>query len=135
MYEMSEDLLGHRSGSDDDFILQGPSSYPKPAAVHTENDKIKTVRAQVAEVTKVMQANLGKVLARGDRLEDLQEASERLNLASADFHVAATRVRRRAWMQHLKTRALLAGVIALVLIGVTVPIIVHFTSESPKQAS
>nr|CAD7206615.1 unnamed protein product [Timema douglasi] len=76
-----------------------------------------------------MRSNVNKILERGDRLEDLQDASERLNTASVDFQSAANRMRRRAWIQHMKTRAILGGIVALVLICLIVPIIVYYTSS------
>ncbi|CAK8675971.1 unnamed protein product [Clavelina lepadiformis] len=56
-------LLDDYESDDDDFFLNGPS---------TASDKVKRVQNQVNEVVGVMQTNIGKVMDRGERLEDLQ---------------------------------------------------------------
>ncbi|XP_067006238.2 vesicle-associated membrane protein 4 isoform X2 [Anabrus simplex] len=123
----TESLLEHKSGSEEDegFFLNGPTMQSK--ANDAETDRIKQVRVQIAEVTEVMRSNVGKIVERGEHLEDLQHASDRLTAASVDFQSAATRMQRRAWAQHMKIRALIGITIVLILLCIIVPIIVHYS--------
>lgn len=72
------------------------------------------MRVQIAEVTDVMRDNVGRLLERGDQLDNLQDRSEGLATTSDQFRTTATRLRRNMWWQN--TRAKLC-------IGVTVTVI------------
>ena len=67
-----------------------------------------------------MRDNVQKVMERGERMEDLQAASERLNMAGNEFRDAARKAQQRAWMQHVKSRIIVIAVtmtIILCIIG------------------
>lgn len=67
-----------------------------------------------------MRDNVQKVVDRGERLEDLQETSDRLNMAGNEFREAARRAQRRAWLQNVKSRIIIIGVtmtIVLFIVG------------------
>nr|CAB3267591.1 vesicle-associated membrane protein 4-like [Phallusia mammillata] len=93
--------------SDDDFFLKGPSSA---------NDKVKRVQSQVNEVVDVMQTNIGKVMDRGERLEDLQDKSENLADAATNFNSRATRLRKQMWWNNFKTKLIIGIVLAIILL-------------------
>ncbi|XP_048506434.1 vesicle-associated membrane protein 2-like isoform X3 [Athalia rosae] len=76
---------------------------------------IKIVRIQIKEVTDVMRENVQKVMERGDKMEDLEVASERLTMAGMDFHNSARKAHRRAWVQNMKAR-IIVGVIVLIIV-------------------
>lgn len=81
---------------------------------------ILSVRLQIQEVTDVMRDNVQKVIDRGDKLEDLQEASDRLSMAGNEFKEAAKRAQRRAWLQNVKSRIIIVTItltIVLFIIG------------------
>ena len=63
-----------------------------------------------------MRDNVQKVIERGERMEDLQAASDRLNMAGNDFRDAAKKAQRRAWMQHVKSRMIIIAVTLTVII-------------------
>ncbi|KAK7868058.1 hypothetical protein R5R35_007505 [Gryllus longicercus] len=120
-------LLEHKSGSEDeDYFLNGPTG--KTSFGNQDDERVRQVQAQIAEVTGVMRDNVGKIMERGDQLENLQVASDRLSAASYDFQSASTRIKRRAWAQHMKIRAIIAALSVLVIVGILVPIIVHYSS-------
>lgn len=69
-----------------------------------------------------MRDNVQKVMERGERMEDLQAASDRLNMVGNEFRDAAKRAQRRAWMQHIKSRIIVIAVtltVILCIIGKT----------------
>ena len=69
-----------------------------------------SVRIQIKEVTDVMRDNVQKVMERGERLEDLQVASDRLSSAGNEFREAARKAQRRAWMQNVRSRIVIAAI-------------------------
>ena len=66
-------LLEDDSDEEEDFFLRGPSG-PR---FGPRNDKIKHVQNQVDEVIDVMQENITKVIERGERLDELQDKSDK----------------------------------------------------------
>lgn len=75
-----------------------------------------SVRLQIQEVTEVMRENVQKVMERGDKLEDLQEASDRLNSAGNEFRSAAKKAQQRAWFQNFRARIILVTITMTVVI-------------------
>lgn len=112
---------------DDDFFLRGPST---PSFKSGDNTKIHTVRSQVDEVVDIMQTNVGKVLERGERLEDLQYKSDSLSSNAQTFRVKAQGLRRQMWWKECRMRILLAVIVTIILIIIFVPIIIHFTKNN-----
>lgn len=79
-----------------------------------------SVRIQIQEVTDVMRDNVKKVMERGERLEDLQDASDRLTIAGTQFREAAKKAQRRAWLQNVKSRIIIVSItltIVLFIVG------------------
>lgn len=74
------------------------------------------VRIQIKEVTDVMRENVKKVIERGERLEDLQEASDRLTIAGSEFREAAKKAQRAAWMQNVRSRIIVIAVITILIL-------------------
>jgi len=68
-----------------------------------------------------MRDNVQKVMDRGERLEDLQQASDRLSMAGNEFREAAKRAQRRAWMQNVKSR--------IIIISITVTIVLFIVGK------
>ena len=60
-----------------------------------------SVKVQIAEVTDAMRDNVGRLLERGEHLDDLHERSEGLSATSDQFRVTSQRLRRRMWWQQL----------------------------------
>lgn len=74
------------------------------------------MRIQIRDVTDVMRSNVQKIMERGDRLEDLQIASDRLNIAGNEFRDAARKAQRRAWMQNFRSRLILICITVIIII-------------------
>ncbi|XP_074654382.1 vesicle-associated membrane protein 4-like [Tubulanus polymorphus] len=109
---------------EEDFFLNGQNAKPGP------NDKIKRLQGQVDEVVDVMQDNIGKVLDRGDRLEDLQDKSENLTSNADLFRVRAKGLKTTMWWRECKMRILVAAIIIIVLLIIFVPIIIQKTKKT-----
>lgn len=82
-----------------------------------EISKLAKVKAQVSEVKGVMMENIEKVLDRGEKIELLVDKTENLHNQAQDFRTAGTQIRRRMWLQNMKIKLIVLGiVIALILI-------------------
>ncbi|XP_076812064.1 vesicle-associated membrane protein 4-like [Clavelina lepadiformis] len=100
-------LLDDYESDDDDFFLNGPS---------TASDKVKRVQNQVNEVVGVMQTNIGKVMDRGERLEDLQDKSESLADSATNFNIRATKLRKQMWWKSFRMKVFLVIVILFIIL-------------------
>ncbi|XP_042223855.1 vesicle-associated membrane protein 4-like [Homarus americanus] len=110
---------------EEDFFLKGPSSKK---TVRFASDKLKDVRVQIAEVTDVMRDNVGRLLERGDQLDNLQDRSEGLATTSDQFRTSATRLRRNMWWQNTRAKMCIGGVVTVVLLVIFVPVIIKMNS-------
>lgn len=63
-----------------------------------------------------MRENVQKVIERGEKLEDLQEVSDRLTMAGNEFRAAARKAQQRAWLQNFKTRIILVTITVTVVV-------------------
>ncbi|CAH9076256.1 unnamed protein product [Cuscuta epithymum] len=82
-----------------------------------EISKIAKVKAQVSEVKGVMMENIDKVLDRGEKIELLVNKTENLHQQAQDFRNTGTKIRRKMWLQNMKVKLIVLGIIiALILI-------------------
>ncbi|KAG7168039.1 Synaptobrevin-B-like [Homarus americanus] len=93
-----------------------------------EEDFFLNVRVQIAEVTDVMRDNVGRLLERGDQLDNLQDRSEGLATTSDQFRTSATRLRRNMWWQNTRAKMCIGGVVTVVLLVIFVPVIIKMNS-------
>ncbi|KAM3382315.1 hypothetical protein P3S68_007889 [Capsicum galapagoense] len=82
-----------------------------------EISKLTKVKAQVSEVKGVMMENIEKVLDRGEKIELLVDKTDNLRSQSQDFRTLGTTMRRKMWLQSMKIKLIVLGIIiALILI-------------------
>ncbi|KAI0524949.1 putative vesicle-associated membrane protein 726 [Dendrobium catenatum] len=82
-----------------------------------EISKLAKVKAQVSEVKGVMMENIEKVLDRGEKIELLVDKTENLRSQAQDFRQQGTKIRRKMWLQNMKVKLIVLGIIiALILI-------------------
>ncbi|XP_076629607.1 vesicle-associated membrane protein 3 isoform X2 [Colletes latitarsis] len=120
-------LLEHDSDPDENMLFNRPSTSSMETSTSKADGKMDSVRLQIQEVTDVMRDNVQKVIERGERLEDLQEASDRLNVTGGEFRAAAKRAQQRAWLQNFKTRIILIAVTVTVVVCIIVSIVVKYS--------
>ncbi|KAE8655353.1 VAMP724 protein [Hibiscus syriacus] len=81
--------------------------------------KLAKVKAQVSEVKGVMMENIEKVLDRGEKIELLVDKTENLHQKAQDFRNIGTKIRRKMWLQNMKIKLIVLGILlALILIVV-----------------
>ncbi|KAK3419826.1 hypothetical protein EUGRSUZ_G00592 [Eucalyptus grandis] len=82
-----------------------------------EISKLAKLTAQISEVKGVMMEYIEKVLDRGQEVELLLDKTENLRSQAQDFRQQATRMRRKMWLQNIKIKRIVLGiVVALILI-------------------
>ncbi|XP_074311336.1 vesicle-associated membrane protein 722-like [Silene latifolia] len=82
-----------------------------------EMNKLAKVQAQISEVKGVMMENIEKVLDRGEKIELLVDKTENLRSQAQDFRQQGTQMRRKMWLQNMKIKLIVLGIIiALILI-------------------
>ncbi|KAG5321731.1 VA713 protein, partial [Acromyrmex heyeri] len=91
-----------------------------------DEEMLFTVKLQIQEVADVMRDNVQKVIDRGERLEDLQQASDRLNMTGNEFREAAKRAQRRAWLQNVKSRIIIISITVTIVLFIVARIVFSF---------
>ncbi|KAL8130649.1 hypothetical protein V2J09_019804 [Rumex salicifolius] len=82
-----------------------------------EMNKLSKVQAQISEVKGVMMDNIEKVLDRGEKIEILVDKTDNLRSQAQEFRTQGTQVRRKMWLQNMKIKLIVLGIIvALILI-------------------
>jgi len=81
-----------------------------------EMNKLAKVKAQVNEVKGVMMENIEKVLDRGEKIELLVDKTENLRYQADNFQKQGKQLRRRLWMQNMKVKLVVLGIIILLIL-------------------
>ncbi|KAK7094873.1 vesicle-associated membrane protein 4-like [Littorina saxatilis] len=110
---------------DEDFFLRGP----KVGGNLRGDPKMSHLRGQVDEVVGIMKDNVNRVAERGDRLEDLQSASDSLVNNADMFRSRSKSLHHNMWWKNCRMRILIAIVILVLVLIVIIPIIIHYKSE------
>eukprot|EP01012_Entosiphon_sulcatum_P017757 TRINITY_DN2249_c0_g1_i2.p1 TRINITY_DN2249_c0_g1~~TRINITY_DN2249_c0_g1_i2.p1 ORF type:complete len:205 (+),score=36.90 TRINITY_DN2249_c0_g1_i2:28-642(+) len=93
-------------------------------------DNLGRLGQEIEEATDVMRENLAKVLARGEKLVDIEGKSQQLREDADDYHKRSRDLKRSMCRQHWKLTALLAAIILLVVVIIAVAI--GLTSKKKK---
>lgn len=83
---------------------------------------------QIAEVTDVMRDNVGRLLERGDRLDELHERSEGLSATSDQFRTSSIRMQRKFWWQNMRANIWVIVIIVVVTLLIIIPVIIKYSS-------
>jgi len=82
------------------------------------DEKVSKLRAQVEDVKSVMVENVEKVLARGERLDELVDNAARLEESSASFRNTARQVRTHMCMRNAKWTICIVVAVVLILTAI-----------------
>ncbi|KAK9505378.1 hypothetical protein O3M35_009452 [Rhynocoris fuscipes] len=63
---------------------------------------INETQAHVDEVVGIMRVNIEKVLERDQRLSDLDDRAEALNMSALKFEQQAAKLKRKMWWKNVK---------------------------------
>ncbi|TPX66570.1 hypothetical protein SpCBS45565_g04391 [Spizellomyces sp. 'palustris'] len=99
------------------------------------NQKTAQVQNQVDEVIGIMHNNIEKVMARGERLDSLQNKTDDLQQGALQFKRGATKVRRQMWWKDLKLKLIIAAIVIVMLIVIIVPVVKSVQGSGPNKGS
>ncbi|KAL6639617.1 hypothetical protein ACP70R_023347 [Stipagrostis hirtigluma subsp. patula] len=87
-----------------------------------EIDKTLKVQAQVSEVKNIMLENIEKTLGRGEKLSELQDKTSDLRSQAQEFKKQGVKIRRKTWLQNMKIKLVILGILLLLVIIVWVSV-------------
>lgn len=76
-----------------------------------EIEKLVKVKAQVSEVKSIMLENIDKTMERGENLTTLNYKAEDLRNTAQEFKRGGDHVRRKMWLQNMKIKLTVLGII------------------------
>ncbi|XP_041792483.1 vesicle-associated membrane protein 8-like [Chelmon rostratus] len=100
------------------------------AAEPVPQDKVQALRDQVDGVKNIMTQNVDRILARGERLDDLMDKSEDLQAGAQHFKQTSQKVARSYWWKNVK----LIVVIVVVVLVIVLIIILLATGVIPVSS-
>ncbi|XP_072244660.1 vesicle-associated membrane protein 8 [Leuresthes tenuis] len=106
---------------DTDPEVGGMSEAPE------SKDKVQALKEQVDGVKDIMTQNVDRILARGERLDDLMGKSEDLQAGAQHFKQTSQKVARSYWWKNVK----LIVVIVVVVLVIVLVIILLATGVIP----
>uniref|UniRef100_A0A0E0E9L8 V-SNARE coiled-coil homology domain-containing protein n=1 Tax=Oryza meridionalis TaxID=40149 RepID=A0A0E0E9L8_9ORYZ len=90
---------------------------------HSEEiEKTLKVQAQVSEVKNIMLENIEKTLGRGEKLSELQDKTSDLQSQAQEFKKKGVKIRRKTWLQNMKIKLVVLGILLLLVIIVWVSV-------------
>lgn len=87
-----------------------------------EIEKTLKVQAQVSEVKNIMLDNIEKTLGRGEKLSELQDKTSDLHSQAQEFKKQGVKIRRKTWLQNMKIKLVVLGILLLLVIIVWVSV-------------
>ncbi|XP_035022305.1 vesicle-associated membrane protein 8 [Hippoglossus stenolepis] len=103
----------------------GVGAEPEP------QDKVQTLKDQVDGVKNIMTENVDRILARGERLDDLMGKSEDLQAGAQHFKQTSQKVARSYWWKNAK----MVVVIVVIVLIIVLIIILLATGVIPISSS
>ncbi|CAL5066206.1 unnamed protein product [Urochloa decumbens] len=90
---------------------------------HSEElEKTLKVQAQVSEVKNIMLDNIEKTLGRGETLSELQDKTADLRSQAQEFKKQGVKIRRKTWLQNMKIKLVVLGILLLLVVIVWVSV-------------
>jgi len=87
---------------------------PQPAQ---QSRRLQQTQAQVDEVVDIMRVNIDKVLERDQKLSELDDRAEALQMGASQFEASAGKLKSKFWWKNMKMMIIM-GVVGLALAGV-----------------
>ncbi|XP_026481992.1 synaptobrevin-1-like isoform X2 [Ctenocephalides felis] len=95
----------------------------------TSKSPLEQTQAAVNDVVNIMRVNVEKVLERDQKLSELDDRADALQMGAAQFEQQAGRLKRKYWWQNLKMMIII-GIIGVVLLAI---IIISLTSSNNSE--
>ncbi|TSR04315.1 Vesicle-associated membrane protein 8 [Bagarius yarrelli] len=100
--------------------LENPYAATEPeqgaAAPVEEVDRVESLQSQVDGVKNIMTQNVERILARGERLDDLMDISKGLQAGAQNFAHTSQKVARHYWWKNVKLIVVMIVIVAVVVL-------------------
>ncbi|KAJ8379303.1 hypothetical protein SKAU_G00000810 [Synaphobranchus kaupii] len=103
----------------------------EPSEEVVEQDRVKTLQSQVDGVKDIMTQNVDRILARGERLDELMGKTEDLQAGAQNFKHTSQKVARSYWWKNVK----LVVVIVVIVLVIILIIVLLATGVIPTSSS
>lgn len=107
------------------------TGQPGGSAGSGQNKRFQQTQAQVDEVVDIMRMNVDKVLERDQKLSQLDDRADALQMGASQFEQSAGALKRKYWWKNLKMMLILGGVIGILVIVVIVWIVNSVKANAP----
>ncbi|XP_065452118.1 vesicle-associated membrane protein 8-like [Chrysemys picta bellii] len=77
---------------------------------------ISTLQIQVDDVKNVITQNVDKVLQRAEKLSDLVDRTDDLQIAAHSFQKNTTKISRKMWLKNAKMMIIIGVILLIILI-------------------
>lgn len=92
------------------------STQQKDEEAAQEVDRVKALQSQVDGVKDIMTQNVDRILARGERLDDLMGKSEDLQAGAQNFKHTSQKVARAYWWKNVKLIVVIVVIVLIVIL-------------------
>ncbi|XP_029019492.1 vesicle-associated membrane protein 8 [Betta splendens] len=86
------------------------------AAAAEPQDKVQSLRNQVDGVKNIMTENVDRILARGERLDDLMGKTKDLQAGAQHFKQTSVKVARSYWWKNVKLIVLIIVIVVIIIL-------------------
>ena len=93
---------------------------------------VKTVDAQVKYLQETMRENIAKALNRGDKLDDLNNRADALDVNAGQFNINAKKNKKKFTWKNRKWRIILIVVVLVILILIILAIVLPIVFLTKK---
>ncbi|KPP64327.1 synaptobrevin-like [Scleropages formosus] len=90
---------------------------PAPPPNLSSNRRLQQTQAQVEEVVDIMRVNVDKVLERDQKLSELDDRADALQMGASQFESCAAKLKNKYWWKNCKMMIMM-GIIGVIVVGI-----------------
>lgn len=102
------------------MVEAGVPGGPPPREPYQASKKLQQTQAQVDGVVDIMRVNVDKVLERDQKLSELDDRADALQVGASQFEANAGKLKRKMWWKNIKMWIILISVILVIIIIIVV---------------
>ncbi|XP_005995240.1 vesicle-associated membrane protein 8 isoform X1 [Latimeria chalumnae] len=80
------------------------------------SDHVRNLQNEVEGVKNIMTQNVDRILARGEKLDDLMNKTEDLQASSEHFKTTSQKVARKYWWKNVKMIVLICLIVGIIVL-------------------
>jgi len=108
--------MASKDGAGADPNAAAAGGRGEPPRNYMPSKRLQQTQAQVDEVVDIMRVNVEKVLERDQKLSELDNRAEALQVGASRFEQSAGKLKNKFWWQNMKMWLILGGVLIVLVI-------------------